>query len=95
MSQLDRSAGSVVTRIRFGSPPSTFEQSACARSSARQAETSLLASSLTSPSAVAEAARAQPIAPLPTTAGRLYPSELLTHGGYYHAPVRVGPIRLA
>ena len=80
----------MVTRIRSGLPPSTFEQSAWARSSARQAEASLLASSRTSPSAVAQAARAQPIIPLPATAGRLYPSEPVTHGGYYHAPGAIG-----
>ena len=33
----------------------------------------------------AQAARAQPIVPLPATAGRLYPSEPVTHGGSYHA----------
>ena len=56
----------MVTRIRSGLPPSTFEQSAWARSSARQAETSLLASSRTCAIAEAQAASAQPIAPLPT-----------------------------
>jgi len=86
--------GLVVTRIRSGLPFSTFEQSAWARSSARHAEASLLASSRTSPSADAQAARAQPIVPLPTTAGRLYPSEPVNHGGYYHAPGGIGLVAL-
>jgi hypothetical protein len=75
----------VVTRIRRGAAPSTVAHSASARSSARHAETSLRAHSRTSPSALAQAAMPQAIAPLPAIPGRVYPSEALTPAGYYHA----------
>jgi hypothetical protein len=75
----------VVTRTRRATAPSTFAHSSSARSSARHAETSLRAHSRTSPSALAQAAMPQAIAPLPAIPGLVYPSEPLTPPGYYHA----------
>jgi hypothetical protein len=69
-SQALRSAGSVVTRTRLGSPPSTLAAAACAPSSARQAEASLRASTRTSPSAEAHPAMPHAMTPLPAIAGR-------------------------
>jgi hypothetical protein len=62
---------SVPTLILAGSPPSTLAASPCAVSSAFHAETSLRASSRTSDSAEAQAARPQAMVPLPATAGEV------------------------
>ena len=86
-----RSSILVVTRIMRGVAPSTLAHSASARSSARQAETSLRAQRRTSPSALAHAAMPHAIAPLPAIPGRSYPSEPLTPAGYYHAQVAPEP----
>jgi hypothetical protein len=60
--------------MRFASAPSSLAHSACDCSSARQAEASDLASSLTVEATVAHAARPVAIVPLPAIAGRSYVS---------------------
>ena len=68
-SQPSTSFGLVVTLTRSASAPSILPQSSSIVSSARQAELSERASTRTSPSVEAEAARPSAIAPLPATAG--------------------------
>ena len=63
------SAGLVVTRTFDASPPSTLAQSFSTSSSARQAEVSLRARTVTPPRTEADAARPSAIAPLPAIAG--------------------------
>ena len=69
-SQSARSVGSVVTLMFDGSAPSSFAHSVCACSSARHADASERASSITSEVNVAHAASPQAIVPLPAIAGR-------------------------
>ena len=98
-SQSARSAGSVVTRIRSGSPPSSFSAPPAPASSARQAEASVRASRRTSPSrarAGGESAGDRSAARDPGS--RVSALSRSSGAGYYHAshaPPRLDPLHRA
>ena len=70
---------------RLGCASSTLAEGEVARSSARQAEASERASSITFELALAQAASPQAIVPLPAIAGRSYVSAPTTGRVVYHA----------